>query len=80
MRPKKKKTKQRKCPSCLFTLIPRYPSIANHLFLKGYLYMWPEKETAFGGRRAEGKEEEEEEVSYLNHKCLPMLTPASSSA
>lgn len=40
---KEKKTKQRKCPSCLFTLIPRYPSIANHLFLKGYLYMWPEK-------------------------------------
>lgn len=40
---KEKKTKQRKCPSCLFTLIPRYPSIANHLFFKGYLYMWPEK-------------------------------------
>lgn len=39
----RKKNKAKKCPSCLFTLIPRYPSIANHLFFKGYLYMWPEK-------------------------------------
>lgn len=41
MRPLKE-TRQRKCPSCLFTLIPRNPSIANHLFLKGHLHMWPE--------------------------------------
>lgn len=71
----RKKTKQRKCPSCLFTLIPRYPRIANHLFLKGYLYMWPEKKG-----NSLWREEGRKEKKRKRKKSLIWTTSASQGS
>lgn len=49
---------------------------------KGYLHMWPGKKSNSywmeGGKKEKKVQKEEtEEVSYLNHTCLPLLTPTS---
>lgn len=72
------KTRQRKCPSCLFTQNTQISQRGKTPFLHGFSTHVAREEKQQGfGRRGEGskrKEEEKEEVSCLNHRCLPLLT------
>lgn len=70
------KTRQRKCPSCLFMQniqisqhgkTPFFPGLSIHVVGEEKQQLLGE---GGGGRR---KRKEEEEVSYLNHKCLPLF-------
>lgn len=67
----------------LYTEYPNIPAPQN-TFLSRVIYTRDQRRKAipFGGRGIgrKGKEEEKEEVSYLNHKCLPVLTSTSRRA
>lgn len=51
----KERKQGKKVPNLSLSIIPRYPSTANHLFLKGYLCKWPKKENSLWRQRERRK-------------------------
>lgn len=53
-----KDNKAVKVPILSLYIIPKHPRVANHLFFKGYQYMWPEKKSNSLWREGGRKEKE----------------------
>lgn len=70
---KERKQGKKKVPNLSLYVTPRYPSIANHLFLKGYLCKWPEKKGNSLWREGEGRKRKKGRGKSL--LCEPQTPP-----
>ena len=66
-----------KVPILSLYIIPKHPSVANHLFFKGYPYMWPEKKSNSLWR--EGRKEGQENKRRKRKRSLICTTNASAA-